>query len=221
MQKDIERLEEMLRAQRTMNEATHRAFHDRTIGQGRTGVDSIHAPNATPSDMLNKIADQRDAAEKELADVAKSLECEPQNVVLVALAARCSVKIGTHDFSALRELSETCCNHCDCFEDDGSLLAHCDACCRRIVTELYRRMHTGPQPDPAVTPDVYLVARCRNCGAVGAAHAIDVDPGMAIDLGQIAQQSVRGFLVRIEPGPVAITGCACELETKPKSTEQK
>jgi hypothetical protein len=153
-----------------------------------------------------------------LADVAKALECEPQHVVIVATAARCSVKIGTHDFSALRELSETCCNHCDCFEDDGSLLAHCDACCRRIVTELWRRMHTGPQPDPAETPFVYVVARCRNCGAVGAAGIIDVDPCMAIDLGQIVQQSVRGFLVRIEPGPVAITGCACDDSQRLRKT---
>jgi hypothetical protein len=163
--------------------------------------------------MQNDIRNTTDLAKiygQIIDDVAKSLECEPQNVVLVALAARCSVKIGTHDFNELRKLSETHCNAAIVFDGRWQMLAHCDACCRRIVTELWRRMHTGPQPDPAETPDVYLVARCRNCGAVGAAHAIDVDPGMAIDLGQIAQQSVRGFLVRIEPGPVAVTGCACD-----------
>jgi uncharacterized protein YlaI len=143
-------------------------------------------------------------------EVAKALKCEPQHVVLVATALECSNRIAKHDFDELRKLSETHCSGCVYVEDDGGKMIHCRDCSERIVTELYRRMHTGPQPDPAETPDVALVARCCNCGAVGAAGVIDVDPAMAIDLGQIVQKSVRGFRVRIEPGPVAITGCACD-----------
>lgn len=142
-------------------------------------------------------------------ETAKALECEPGNIKLMATAARCSNRLAAFDFGKLLELSETHCNKCSFFEDSGELRDHCDRCCRRITTEIYRRMHLGPRPDPDVEP-AFLVARCRRCGAVGAAHVIEADPSYPIDLGQIVQKSLRDFLVRIETGPIAITGCQCD-----------
>jgi hypothetical protein len=151
-------------------------------------------------------------------EVAAALKCEPQSVKLVATAMECSLRIAKQDFIELRKLSETHCDKCEFAPERGGPIFHCDACRWRIASELYRRLHTGPQPDPAVTPDVWLVARCQACGAVGAAGVIDVDPAMAIDLGQIVQKSVRGYRVRIEPGPVAITGCACDDSQRLRKT---
>lgn len=52
-----------------------------------------------------------------------------------------TLKSAAEFIEGLRVLTEQCCPACDYDEADGGLFCHCDACCKKIVTDIYGVLH--------------------------------------------------------------------------------
>lgn len=61
---------------------------------------------------------------------------------------------------------------------------------------------------------LFLVARCRRCGSVGAGSLIEADDPEPDELGEIVQKVHRGYTISVEPGRYVVTGCDCSAKDR-------